>query len=172
MTESWLKGCEVCNAGLCKRMNELIESGLSQRKAAEMLAKEVVDKHGVALYSANALKIRYGRNKYGWKDDRGKSGSDRTGSKRPTYTWEEEFDAETERLKKEFAKEDAERKKFFESLELLTKPFPTDLKPMLRLFVHAGYRELAKKFHPDVGGTHEDMTKVNNVKDILFKMSV
>ena len=60
MTESsWLKGCEVCNAGLCKRMDELIESGLSQRKAAQSLEDEQKETLGAVVYSAGALRGRY-----------------------------------------------------------------------------------------------------------------
>jgi hypothetical protein len=58
MTE-WLKGCEVCNTGLCNRFNELIQSGLSQRQAAERMEKEQQEQIGNVVYSADALRQRY-----------------------------------------------------------------------------------------------------------------
>lgn len=59
MSTEWLKGCEVCNAGLCKKMDALIESGLSQRKAAKVLVEEQKETLGQVVYSANALRHRY-----------------------------------------------------------------------------------------------------------------
>lgn len=61
MTE-WLKGCEVCNAGLCARFDELIESGMSQRKAAKTLEQEQREGLGEVVYPADALRKRYHRN--------------------------------------------------------------------------------------------------------------
>jgi len=36
----WLKGCEICNAGLCVRFDELIGQGMSQPQAAREIEKE------------------------------------------------------------------------------------------------------------------------------------
>ena len=58
---SWLNGCEICNTGLCSRFDELIDSGLSQRKAANRLEKEQIEILGEAIYSASTLRRRYGR---------------------------------------------------------------------------------------------------------------
>lgn len=58
MTE-WLKGCEICNAGLCTRFDELVESGMSQRKASVFLEKEQKEKIGDVVYSADALRRRF-----------------------------------------------------------------------------------------------------------------
>jgi N6-adenosine-specific RNA methylase IME4 len=59
----WLKGCEVCNAGLCARFDELIESGLSQRVAAKKMEEEQINSLGIIVYPANTLRQRYKRNK-------------------------------------------------------------------------------------------------------------
>lgn len=59
----WLKGCEICNAGLCARFDELIDKGMSQRKAAEVLEGEQEEKIGAVVYPANTLRQRYKRNK-------------------------------------------------------------------------------------------------------------
>lgn len=61
MTE-WLKGCEICNSGLCNRFDELIESGKSQRSAANILVNEQKKEIGEILYSAPALRKRYADN--------------------------------------------------------------------------------------------------------------
>jgi N6-adenosine-specific RNA methylase IME4 len=58
MTE-WLKGCEICNAGLCARFDELIGRGLSQRRAARELEKEQQETLGAVVYSAQALRRRH-----------------------------------------------------------------------------------------------------------------
>jgi protein gp37 len=57
----WLKGCEVCNAGLCNRFDELIGQGLSQRKAAELLEAEQQEILGEIIYSSEALRRRFTR---------------------------------------------------------------------------------------------------------------
>ena len=62
MTE-WLKGCEICNAGLCARFDELIKEGLSQRKAAKHLESEQEKALGAVIYPAETLRTRLKRNK-------------------------------------------------------------------------------------------------------------
>lgn len=62
MTE-WLKGCEICNAGLCTRFDELIESGMSQRKASIHLENEQKESIGAVVYPAGTLRRRFQRNK-------------------------------------------------------------------------------------------------------------
>jgi len=59
----WLKGCEVCNAGLCARFDELVSNGLSQREAAKALEHEQIEQIGVVLYPSETLRTRYKRNK-------------------------------------------------------------------------------------------------------------
>jgi hypothetical protein len=59
----WLKGCEICNAGLCARFDELIESGMSQRQAARELEQEQREKLGQILYPSETLRRRFWRNK-------------------------------------------------------------------------------------------------------------
>ena len=59
----WLKDCEICNAGLCVRFNELIESGMSQRKAAKQMENEQKDAIGKIIYPAESLRQRFQRNK-------------------------------------------------------------------------------------------------------------
>lgn len=62
MTE-WLKGCEVCNAGLCARFDELQDEGLSIRKASKVLEDEQEQELGTVLYPAETLRKRHARNK-------------------------------------------------------------------------------------------------------------
>ena len=114
----WLKGCEVCNAGLCKEMSRLInDEGLSQRKAAQKLVDEQKEKFdGKVLYSVNALKNRYqlhtgkrepnkkvAHNEPKIKPDNEEPLFNRDGSLNSKWSKaEREFDAETERLKEQF----------------------------------------------------------------------
>src|SRR5262245_41870460 len=44
---------------------------------------------------------------------------------------------------------------------------PADVRSMAAEIVSAGYRTLALKYHPDHGGTHADMTKLNAARDWL-----
>jgi len=60
MTE-WLKGCEICDGGLCDRFNELIDSGKSIRSAGRILENEQKKKLNEIIYSAEALRKRYAR---------------------------------------------------------------------------------------------------------------
>ena len=55
----WLKGCEVCNAGLVVEMDRLIGNGISVNKAAKLLAEEGERKIGDLVYSAAAIRARY-----------------------------------------------------------------------------------------------------------------
>lgn len=47
--------------------------------------------------------------------------------------------------------------------------FPSGARPSLRT-IAARYRELAKRFHPDAGGSQDDMVQVNAAKDVLEEM--
>lgn len=61
MTE-WLKGCEICDAGLCAEMDKYIEKhNMSARRAAAALAESAEKITGHALYSADLLRKRYER---------------------------------------------------------------------------------------------------------------
>jgi hypothetical protein len=59
----WPKGCEICNAGLCARFDELIERGLGQRQAARELEKEQKEKLGEVIYPASSLRMRFRDNR-------------------------------------------------------------------------------------------------------------
>lgn len=48
-------------------------------------------------------------------------------------------------------------------------PPPLHLKPVVKELLAVGYRMLALKIHPDQGGHHEDMVKLNEAKDWLQK---
>lgn len=43
-------------------------------------------------------------------------------------------------------------------------------KEALRL-VDIGYKELAKKLHPDLGGSQEEMTRLNKVREHLIEVA-
>jgi hypothetical protein len=59
MASKWLKGCEICNAGLVAEMDRLVDSGISVNKAAGILAKEGQRKIGDLVYSQAAIRARY-----------------------------------------------------------------------------------------------------------------
>lgn len=44
---------------------------------------------------------------------------------------------------------------------------PHDLKSMYQQLIKEGYKSLAKKLHPDIGGNTKDMQNLNRLKDIL-----
>ena len=59
----WLKGCEVCNSGLCTKFDELINAGCGHREAARQLEEEQQEKLGEIVFSSSSLLSRYYRNK-------------------------------------------------------------------------------------------------------------
>lgn len=61
----WLKGCEICDAGLCARVDELVGQGMSERKASKVLEDDQQEQLGEVLYPWNALRVRYQRIKGG-----------------------------------------------------------------------------------------------------------
>ena len=61
----WLKGCEICDAGLCARVDELKRVGMSERQAAKELEKDQKEQLGEIVYPWNALRVRYQRIKSG-----------------------------------------------------------------------------------------------------------
>jgi hypothetical protein len=62
MSDDWLKGCEICDAGFCAEMDKFTnEHNMSQRTAAEELAETIEKKLGFQLYSPDALRKRYQR---------------------------------------------------------------------------------------------------------------
>lgn len=99
----WLKGCEVCTAGLCGRMEELRASGLSERKAAKRMEEEAAQAIGEPVWSAEQIRRRYLYH----------TGKDRSGTKRTT----QEADAELEKEYQE-ARTEAQILKHFIKYEL------------------------------------------------------
>ena len=63
MATEWLKGCEICNAGLCARFDELIGQGMSQRRAAKELERDQERELGQVVYPWSTLRIRFQRNR-------------------------------------------------------------------------------------------------------------
>ena len=61
MGAEWLKGCEICNAGLCARFDELIDQGMSQRRAAKELEKDQREQLGEVVYPSETLRRRFWR---------------------------------------------------------------------------------------------------------------
>ena len=41
---------------------------------------------------------------------------------------------------------------------------------LMRQIIEAGYRTLAVKMHPDVGGSHENMERLSAVRDEMMQM--
>lgn len=61
----WLKGCEICDAGLCARVDELKDQGMSERQASKVLEDDQKDQLGEVVYPWTALRVRYIRIKGG-----------------------------------------------------------------------------------------------------------
>lgn len=51
---NWLKDCELCNNGVCKRIDDLKESGLSERAAAKQMEQDCD-----GLRDASKIRDRY-----------------------------------------------------------------------------------------------------------------
>ena len=177
MALAYLKGCEICNEGLCVRGKELLAEGMSLREVSRTISIEIKDSRGgIYLFSPSAIRNRI-QEHTGLKKRGGSRGAGASPLKNPKPepelgAEEKAFDAETERLKKEFAEEEAEFDEFCESFKGRGNPFPDALKPMLIELIKYGYRSLAIKYHPDKpGGSADAMAKLNNVRDILLIMA-
>lgn len=55
----WLKGCEICNAGLVAQVDKYVDSGLSVNKACKLMSEEGQRKIGELVYSQTAIMARY-----------------------------------------------------------------------------------------------------------------
>jgi hypothetical protein len=61
----WLRGCEICNTGLCRKMDELTGSskkggvGLPIREAAKRLEKQATERIGEQVWTAEQIRARY-----------------------------------------------------------------------------------------------------------------
>jgi len=55
----WLKECEICDAGLCRRMDELQEAGYTQRESARIMEDEAAECLGEVLWKAPQIRRRY-----------------------------------------------------------------------------------------------------------------
>jgi hypothetical protein len=66
MATEWLKECEICNAGLCKRMDELIEEVGSERKAAQAMEAEAAKQIGHPVWTWSQIRDRYKYHKHGY----------------------------------------------------------------------------------------------------------
>ena len=52
--DSWLKDCEICNVGLCKRIDGLKDDGKTIREAARIMESE-----SEGLWEADKIRDRY-----------------------------------------------------------------------------------------------------------------
>jgi hypothetical protein len=52
-----------------------------------------------------------------------------------------------------------------------TGDLPPELKPVVSEIVSQGYRTLAQKCHPDAGGDHRQMIRLNQARDWLRKVA-
>jgi hypothetical protein len=61
----WLRGCEICNTGLCRKMDELTASskkgavGLPIREAAKRLEEQAEKEIGEKVWTAEQIRARY-----------------------------------------------------------------------------------------------------------------
>jgi N6-adenosine-specific RNA methylase IME4 len=62
---TWLKECEVCNAGLCVRVDNLKADGKSERAACRIMSEECE-----GLYSSSEIRKRYRYHKIGTKSSK------------------------------------------------------------------------------------------------------
>ena len=188
---SYLKGCEICNAGLIKRAQELMDEGMTLNAASKEISIEITkSRGGVYLFSPESIrnrvrlhtgkrephpneKVGHGDQPKAPKDpvftpDLDMDSEDKSGMCQEEREWQDE----TERLSEEFARREKEWEKFFKAMESMSAPFPAELKPMLAELTKIGYRALALKYHPDkTGGSADAMAKLNNVKDFLDELA-
>ena len=58
---NWIQNCQICNDGLCIRMEELKKTNLSERQAAEVMMEEALELHPELKeeFSADKIRMRY-----------------------------------------------------------------------------------------------------------------
>ena len=58
---NWIQNCQICNDGLCIRMEDLKKTGLSDRRAAEVMQEEAYDSYPdlKTEFSASRIRDRY-----------------------------------------------------------------------------------------------------------------
>jgi len=185
MALAYLKDCEICNVGLCKRGAELLDSGMTLNKAAKIISVEITNDLGHYLYSPSAIRNRIQLHT-GKKDphkaakDKKAAHSEQPSSKAKVAAAEaaedaarkKKVDAAAKSFQEECDKEEAEFDEFCAAYTTLSNPFPDALKPMLLELIKYGYRSLAIKYHPDKpGGSADAMSKLNSVRDLLLIMA-
>jgi hypothetical protein len=52
------------------------------------------------------------------------------------------------------------------------KDVPDDVRSVAHTLIAAGYRSLAQRYHPDHGGTHTDMLRLNEARRWLKEQAV
>jgi hypothetical protein len=73
---NWLKECDICNVGLCKRLDELVSpvsaggQGLSEREAARVMEKEAEEQIGKKVWTAGQIRRRYVYHTGKWESDK------------------------------------------------------------------------------------------------------
>jgi hypothetical protein len=73
---NWLKDCDICNTGICKRFDELTApaskggKGLSEREAAKVMEKEAEEQIGTKVWSAEQIRRRYAYHTGKWENDK------------------------------------------------------------------------------------------------------
>jgi hypothetical protein len=147
-------------------MDELIDSGLSQRKAALSLEEEQTETLGEILYNAHSLRARYGKITGKWKG----------GTKGASKKSEPKIQPEPEKKQSSADKFREERKQFWEEYEskftnlVDNNSFSPIEKGMCGEFLKFAYHGLSKKYHPDTGGSNNDMKTLNNINDKLIRL--
>ena len=58
---NWIQNCQICNDGLCIRMEELKKTNLSERQAAKVMMEEAWGMHPELKeeFSADKIRMRY-----------------------------------------------------------------------------------------------------------------
>lgn len=198
MALSYLKGCTICIDGMLDRGKELMsDDKTTLNKASGIISEEITKELGHPVYSKESVrdKLRRGlgltdsRNKksgryaqhsepkVGRTDQHSKPEVD---TEEPLFTREGKLNPDRkeptldqafknfENTFEEFVKfqEEFWKKAMSEAPEL---DLTTRGKELFVAFVKAGFHALSKKHHPDVGGSTEDMTIINNINDYLLK---
>ena len=181
-TLTFMQGCELCNVGVVKEVDKLKERGMKEAQAYREIAAQITQVFGEELFSEQSIKSRYLRLKGKVVDKRRVKNTEEISSekdeKSSPRTFEEKPELTEEQLEHNKKMQDNdvrwkaaadERKEeqvrkavaIKEALEFF------ELQPLSRDILELVYKYHAKYMHPDLGGSAEDMQKLNEGLEAL-----
>jgi hypothetical protein len=172
MALKYMRDCEICNVGVIKRGEELIDDGFTLNKACHIISDEIAEEYGTRLFSAGSVRGRILLHT-GKRDPHPKKKvvhSEQHSEPESEPKDEDNIYKAFERLEETFEDFKQSQSEFWEEARTLTPKLELSKEgqELFTEFIKAGLHVMAKKHHPDKGGTTEAMTIINNINEYLL----